>query len=181
MVRGIVPLSPIWLLSVLLWSAPTRAEPEDPARVEQGRQLIDQHGCLACHSLDGSTAPGPTLQGIVDRSSPEQIKQSITDPSAVSAEGYEGRRMPAYALTESELDAIVAALGEPPPPKEPSKLPPPWAIGLAVLYLIGSHFVLCSPRVRSRLVTAMTEPGFKAFYVGFFVVAVVILIFAWWP
>ncbi len=80
-----------------------------------------QVGCVTCHSLDGTTVLGPSLQGIgssaQDRipgmSAEAYIRQSILEPDAYVLEGSEPHIMPPHyedALTEAQIDALVAFL-----------------------------------------------------------------------
>ena len=43
-----------------------------------------QAGCSTCHSLDGSTIVGPSMQGVGGRLSAEEIRTSILDPDSCS-------------------------------------------------------------------------------------------------
>jgi uncharacterized membrane protein/cytochrome c551/c552 len=159
-----------------LLGSPAWADSNVSDQAAEGRELIESHGCLACHSQDGSAASGPSLQDVVERTSPEHVKESITDPKAVTAEGYPEGAMPAYPLSDAELDAVVAALSEPIPEEEASKSSSMWIVGLASVLFVLSHLFLSSGRVRPRLVEAMGEKGFMGFYS---VVALGTLIWAW--
>ena len=86
--------------------------------VEHGRQLSQQHGCLACHSLDGSRGVGPTWQGIYGRAQAlvdgstviaddAYLRESIVDPNAKLVEGYPPV-MAAYPMQDSDIDALIA-------------------------------------------------------------------------
>ena len=88
----------------------------DPA--ERGEQLAKQHGCLACHSLDGVRGVGPTWQGMYGRTEnladgstvtadADYLKESISNPAAKLVDGYPPV-MAAYPLGEDDLDALVA-------------------------------------------------------------------------
>ncbi|HEU4318481.1 MAG TPA: c-type cytochrome [Acidimicrobiia bacterium] len=81
-----------------------------------GAELFVEIGCHACHG-DSDTEVAPTLEGVwgsevslsdgrtvvVDE---DYVTQSLTDPNADIVEGFEPR-MPAFALTESEVDRLV--------------------------------------------------------------------------
>jgi cytochrome c oxidase subunit II len=95
--------------------------PMDPAAA--GRELLGRHGCLGCHSLDGSPGAGPTLQGLYGRevvvtvngqrqtvvADEEYIRESILDPNAMIVEGYPPI-MPSYQgrISEEELAGMIA-------------------------------------------------------------------------
>ncbi len=87
---------------------------------KKGRLLVEQYGCGACHSQDGSTRLGPGWKGLYGRT--EQfvdgtsalvdeayLKESILDPKARLVQGYPPV-MVAYTLTEDELGAVVALI-----------------------------------------------------------------------
>jgi len=93
-----------------------------PAVSDAGRTLLQKHGCLGCHSLDGSPMVGPSFQGIGGRqvvvtsegesrtltSDRDYLKKSILEPSADIVEGYPPS-MPPYAgrLPEEDLTGIL--------------------------------------------------------------------------
>ena len=60
---------------------------------QRGEKVFRQHqtaACVLCHALGGQgSAVGPALDGIASRQSPEYIKQSLVEPNAVLAKGYE--------------------------------------------------------------------------------------------
>jgi cytochrome c oxidase subunit 2 len=104
---------------------------QNPASVtgkSKGRQLLEQYGCLACHSLDGSPrvgpsfaqlaggqnrsfAPGPENIGTVDR---EYIERSILQPSAEVVQGF-AAVMPSYAgkISDQDLRTLIEFLLQP--------------------------------------------------------------------
>ncbi|WP_020409150.1 cytochrome c oxidase subunit II [Hahella ganghwensis] len=89
-------------------------------RLALGRQLAENQGCLACHSLDGSDSLGPTwkdLYGkfetlsdgstiIVDEA---YLKESILEPKAKMVQGYPPV-MVAYSLDDEHLEALIALI-----------------------------------------------------------------------
>lgn len=96
------------------------AKPGQDSVLEKGRQLVEQYGCSACHSLDGSTRLGPTWKGLYGRT--EQfadgssalvdeayLKESILKPQARLVQGYPPV-MVAYTLNDDELTAVVALI-----------------------------------------------------------------------
>ena len=84
--------------------------------------LLEQHGCLGCHSLDGSRKVGPSFQGIWGRkvevktgnkertivADEPYLRRSIVEPGADLVEGYPAV-MPSFAavLTEEEVRLII--------------------------------------------------------------------------
>ena len=98
----------------------TAAKPSQDSVLEKGRLLVEQHGCKACHSQDGSASLGPGWKGLYGRT--EQLadgtgvlvdeaylKESILDPKARLVQGYPPV-MVAYTLNDDELGAIVALI-----------------------------------------------------------------------
>jgi len=93
--------------------------------VEEGAKLYQMMGCMACHSIDGSTVGkvGPSWKGIYGSerilgkggklaiADEAYLRESITDPSAKVVKGFEkfDTGMPIYAgiLNESQIDSLV--------------------------------------------------------------------------
>ena len=88
---------------------------------ENGQKLAQQYGCLACHSANGTLIVGPTWQGLYG----SQVKladgttvtadeaylfESITDPNAKIAAGFDPNVMPSFKdkLTEAQINDIIA-------------------------------------------------------------------------
>lgn len=77
-------------------------------------------GCVTCHSLDGSSLIGPSMQGIAGRAGKEvqgqtadqYVRASIVDPNSHAPEGYTVGVMPSYkdALSDTQLNDLVAYL-----------------------------------------------------------------------
>ena len=105
------------------------AMPAPAASPERGRALLLQRqdtGCVLCHQIPGLPAGGalgPSLQGLSERSTPEQARERIADarrfnpqtimPPYLSTEGlhkvatpYQGQTV----LTPQALDDIVSYL-----------------------------------------------------------------------
>ena len=85
--------------------------------------------------------------------------------------------MPTIPLTDVELDAILAALGEPVPEGE---LPAPGSIASLALgagLFAGLHLLLSSGWLRPRLVRALGESNFTWLYT---IVAIATLTWAWY-
>jgi cytochrome c oxidase subunit 2 len=81
-----------------------------------GAQLFASQGCGSCHTLAeaGSTgAVGPNLDEALKGKDASFIRQSIVDPDAVIAEGYQPGVMPSdfgERLTDEQLDGLVEYL-----------------------------------------------------------------------
>ncbi len=75
--------------------------------------LGNQAGCSTCHSLDGSTIVGPSMQGVGGRLSADELRTSILDPDAVLSEGFSAGLMPSVwgdELTDEQVNQLVAYL-----------------------------------------------------------------------
>lgn len=99
---------------------------EQPANVG-GPVLLDQYGCLGCHSLDGSDSVGPTLQKIAGRTiqvlrdgetvtlkaDRDYLRRAILEPGAEIVSGFPPV-MPAFAdvIPDKDLDNILDYLLE---------------------------------------------------------------------
>jgi cytochrome c oxidase subunit 2 len=73
--------------------------------------------CQACHTLADAGATGttgPNLDEVVPNLSDAELKQSIEDPDAQIAEGFQPGLMPRYGetLSEEQVDALVKYLKE---------------------------------------------------------------------
>jgi cytochrome c oxidase subunit II len=89
---------------------------------EAGELLSQRLGCIACHSLDGSSGIGPTFLDLYGRTvttrdgrqliaDDNYIRESIIDPMAVLTAGYDPV-MPTYAgrIKDQEITSIIAFL-----------------------------------------------------------------------
>jgi disulfide bond formation protein DsbB len=79
-----------------------------------GFALLSSQGCVACHDVTGTARlVGPPLSNVHERLSAAEIRESITDPNAVIAEGFQPDLMLrdfAERLSPEELDQLVAYL-----------------------------------------------------------------------
>ena len=129
MMRGL--LLGVLLLCPLVWAADTMPATPSAATADatRGRKLLvarQDTGCVLCHQLPGfkdGGEMGPSLVGVGDRLSSEQIRQRIADPRVLNPQTF----MPAYfstaglhnvakplqgktVLTEQGLEDIIAYL-----------------------------------------------------------------------
>jgi cytochrome c oxidase subunit II len=92
-----------------------------PAAVE-GREIARDQGCAACHGIDGQGGVGPAWVGLagsaveledgsVVPADTDYLRRSITDPAADLVAGYT-TKMPENALTDAQVDAVVAYIEE---------------------------------------------------------------------
>ena len=77
--------------TTLQWQGQAPAQEAAPVAVGGNRDaetLFTAYLCNTCHSLDGTTGAGPTLQGLGERMSRAEIYEAIVDPDEVVTEGY---------------------------------------------------------------------------------------------
>jgi cytochrome c oxidase subunit 2 len=103
-----------------------KTEAEGGARkLPEGAKLVQEKGCVACHSLDGTAKVGPTLQGVYGRKefvvtagkehqivvSEDYLKRSLLDPQSDIVKGFPPI-MPTQKglLKDDEIDAIIEYL-----------------------------------------------------------------------
>lgn len=103
------------------WLKEGEREEEHP-----GRELLEKHGCLACHSLDGTPKVGPTFKGIRGRQEivltdggertitvdEPYLRRSIREPNADLVKGFPPVMPPFPGLSEDEVTAMVGYIGE---------------------------------------------------------------------
>jgi cbb3-type cytochrome c oxidase subunit III len=107
------------VLYILSWgeSAPdTGAEPTPvpgDTPEEQGQNLFQGMGCVGCHTFHGQGGTvGPDLTNVYEKGE-EFVRQSILQPNAVIAEGYQPNIMPQTfgdRLSDEHLNAIISYL-----------------------------------------------------------------------
>jgi cytochrome c oxidase subunit 2 len=102
------------------WIAGKKAEAQAAQTPEgKGQLLVTQNGCAACHSIDGSTLPGPTWQGLfgsnvelADGTSVTAdeafLAESIKNPPAKIVKGFQNIMPPFDKLTDEDIANIIA-------------------------------------------------------------------------
>ena len=98
------------------------AKPGTVPTVARGKKLVEDSGCLACHSLDGTAKVGPTLKGIYGRTimladgkkvnaDDNYLRESLLKPNAKVVKGFQPV-MPTFkqTLKEEDIAAIIAYL-----------------------------------------------------------------------
>ena len=90
------------------------------AAAPPGIRVLEKHGCLKCHSLDGRRDVGPTLKGVFGSqvqvvraggreeltADAEYLRGAIREPKAEIVIGYDSL-MPAYELPEDEMRELL--------------------------------------------------------------------------
>lgn len=102
--------------------------------VEQGKALVAENACGACHSTDGSKGVGPTWQNLFGHeveledgstvtADEEYLRESIVKPSAKIVNGFPPSMVPYDHLSENEIGSIIEyikSLSDAAPPEEGS-------------------------------------------------------------
>jgi cytochrome c len=87
------------------------------ANVDQGKQLMQSKGCVACHTtpgIAGGTNVGPALAGFASRpqiagvleNNPANLRRWLQNPPAVKP----GTQMPSLGLSADEVEKLSAFL-----------------------------------------------------------------------
>lgn len=83
----------------------------------RGQQVSSQHGCVACHTVDGSIGIGPSWKGMMGRTEvlrsgtvvvvdEAYFRESLSDPARKQVAGYPNV-MSRYFLEEEEIVALL--------------------------------------------------------------------------
>ena len=155
------------LQALLLLAGPARAQetPED---------VLTRHGCVGCHSLDGTAGPGPTFLRMFERESElsgggrvrvddDYVRRSIREPQGEQVAGYTAV-MPQLPLTDAEVEAVLDALHRLPTEVEPPRPRLLWPIAVSTLAFLFLHLGLSFHPVRSRLIGLLGEKWFQLAY-----------------
>lgn len=101
------------------------AAPAPGTPAAAGEQLVEQLGCLSCHTTNGKKGAGPTWKGVAGRqvkltdgttvtADGEYLTRAILDPSAQVVAGFPGGLMAATvkpgSVTPAQAAQIVAYL-----------------------------------------------------------------------
>lgn len=82
-------------------------------------EKIYQANCKSCHSVDGSLSTGPSWLGVWGKDEHiagiagtvkvdyDYVRESIATPSAKIVDGFQGKSMPAFTLSDDQVDAVI--------------------------------------------------------------------------
>ena len=96
--------------AVFVWAGSASAQ---DAKVEKGKAVYAASTCKMCHSIGGVGNPKGSLDSVGAKLTPAEIKEWLTDPTAMTAK-TKAERKPAMKLTKplaaEDMDALVAYL-----------------------------------------------------------------------
>ena len=138
--------------------------------VEDGLELLVQKTCTGCHTIDGTQRVGPTFLGFYGSTTTvvtngqrhtltidaAYIRRSIETPNADIRVGYPPNSMPVVPFSETEMDALLAAMrylgsaqgGE----RSPRAI---YLLVLSALVFVFGHILLSSGPMRDPLVARL--------------------------
>ena len=111
-------------MSAKVSSAALRVKPPAPLTAEEGQRLAALMGCVACHSVDGSTLgkAGPSWKGVFGserrfadgtkgRAEETYLRESIREPTFSVVAGFDksDSGMPSYegVISDAQIEALV--------------------------------------------------------------------------
>lgn len=145
---------------------------------ERGRSLIQERGCLTCHTVDDTLRNAPPLAGLFGRrrrvvedgatrelvADEAYVKRSILHPVVEVVEGFLPGSMPHLPMAEKDADDMTAAIMS---YRSPGVFRPPtpiWCLLGSALLFVGFHLGLSSHPLRGRLVDKLGAKGFQGLY-----------------
>lgn len=89
-----------------------------------GKKILENEGCMDCHSTDGSIIVGPSFKGLYGKTytvkhngkdveikmDRDFLKTALEDPDEYIPEGFEAGIMPPFNLSDEDFDAVVEYL-----------------------------------------------------------------------
>jgi cytochrome c oxidase subunit 2 len=86
--------------------------------LDRGRRLMEDEGCLSCHSTDGSEIAGPTFKGLygheveladgtVVTADEAYLAEAIREPDTTMVKGYEPIMPPYPHLSDEDVGAMI--------------------------------------------------------------------------
>ena len=88
---------------------------EEPANPAAGRSVFEEAGCGGCHTFEAAKAAGrtgPNLDVSIRDQNDDYVRESIVDPNAEIADGFQPNVMPDYSeqLESKQVADLVAFL-----------------------------------------------------------------------
>ena len=104
-------------LYIIYLNNDAREQPLDNELAMLGQRMSTQHGCVACHTVDGSVGIGPSWKGMMGKTEvlrsgtvvvvdEAYFRESLRDPGRKQVAGYPNV-MSRYFLEEDEIIALL--------------------------------------------------------------------------
>ncbi|RPI78839.1 MAG: cytochrome C [Chloroflexi bacterium] len=119
------------LVSILLLLSSTSATAAPNYQTAETGQVIFQQRCTGCHTIGSGKLAGPDLEGVLTRRDPAWVKNFISNPTQMIADGdpialdlvkQYTIEMPYLALSVQEVDSLLMYLEN--PSAAPEAVPP---------------------------------------------------------
>jgi mono/diheme cytochrome c family protein len=102
----------LMVVAVVGLAAASAAARQDAAQVKHGQEVFAAQKCSMCHAIAGKGGKQSPLDGVGAKLSAEDIRQWITDPTAMTAKTKSTKKPPMPAkygkLPAADIDALVA-------------------------------------------------------------------------
>jgi cytochrome c oxidase subunit 2 len=124
MISQVIVMEPAEFERWLAAPSPTEMSgTEAPSAADAAREVMEEWGCFACHSTDGTESVGPTLKGIWGRtvtviaggqvyelkSDEAYLRKALLKPSDELVKGYDDL-MPPSELTDEQMSILLEYL-----------------------------------------------------------------------
>jgi cytochrome c2 len=103
------PMRPRELIEANCGTCHHEREPKDTLVLGEGRKIIAESGCIACHNIPGfflSEVQAPRLESVGESVRPDWLRKWLTDPKSYLPQS----RMPNFRLKPEEIDGLSAFL-----------------------------------------------------------------------
>ncbi len=84
---------------------------QDQKPIDGGVKVYADQKCSVCHSIGGKGNPKGPLEGVGSRLAPDEIREWIVNPAAMTTKAKAERKPPMRAypnLAKDELDSLIA-------------------------------------------------------------------------
>jgi cytochrome c2 len=103
------PIRPRELIEANCGTCHRERQPKDTLVLGQGRDIIAESGCIACHNIPGfflSEVQAPRLESVGESVRPDWLRNWLTDPKNYLSQS----RMPNFRLKPEEIEGLSAFL-----------------------------------------------------------------------
>ena len=103
------PMRPRELIEANCGTCHLERQPQDTFVLGEGREIIAQSGCVACHNIPGfflEEVRAPRLESMGENVRPDWLRNWLTDPKSYLSQA----RMPNFKLKPEEIEGLTAFL-----------------------------------------------------------------------